>query len=155
MTRGRFEIERILAAAVVLAGVGLAVTRVAADAPEERYDVADGTVHDKETRLTWQQTVPPMMYASDVAAAYCKKNMAGLPGTGWRLPTLTELQTIVDDSQSMPAADSSAFPGTPSDRFWTSSAFVGTPGQAWYVDFTGGTTFYVAASTPFRVRCVR
>src|ERR1700683_1138102 len=103
MKSHRREIKHILAAGVVLAGVGLAVRRVAADAPAGRYTIANGTVYDTKTRLTWQQGVSSTVHTWAGGASYCTGNVGGLPGTGWRVPSLTELQTIVDDSRSSPA----------------------------------------------------
>jgi hypothetical protein len=114
-----------------------------------RYEVqAGGLVLDDTTGLTWEQTVSGNSYTWKDATTYC----AGL-GPGWRLPSLTEMQTIVDDTTFNPAIDRSAFPNTPSTYFWTSSA-QGTAG-AWYVFFNSGFTGINDPTLPFRVRCVR
>jgi hypothetical protein len=114
-----------------------------------RYQVrAGGLVLDHATGLTWRQAVAPDSYAWSDATTYC----AGL-GAGWRLPSLTELQTIVEDTTLNPAIDRTAFPGTPSTYFWTSSG--DGAGGAWYVDFDSGTTGLNDATIPYGVRCVR
>jgi hypothetical protein len=115
-----------------------------------RYQVqGGGLVLDSATGLTWQQSVDAGFYTWSAAMTYC----AGL-GTGWRLPSLTELQTIVDDTNSR-TIDGTAFPSTPASAFWTSSAYAGASGYAWYVAFSiGDTSLNVVASTS-RVRCVR
>ena len=87
--------------------------------------------------------------------SYCTGNAGALPGSGWRLPSKTELQTIVDDSQHNPAIDPNAFPGTPSNVFWTSSAYAPSPGYAWFVYFDGGATSNNVVATSSWVRCVR
>ena len=130
-----------------------------------RYQVqAGGLVLDDATGLTWQQTVSAGSYTWRAATTYC----AGL-GTGWRLPSLTELQTIVDDTTFNPAIDGTAFPNTPSTYFWTSSAFGasdggasdggasdgGASGGAWFVFFNSGFTGVNDAALTFSVRCVR
>jgi len=132
-----------------------------ADAPPGRYSITNGgtptgTVLDTQTQLTWQQAVPAASYTWANAGSYCTSNMVGLPGVGWRLPTMQELQTIVDDSQKVaPVIDPTAFPGTPGAVFWTSSAYAPQAGNAWNVDFSLGTTFHAPASTTYTVRCVR
>ena len=78
-----------------------------ANAPPNRYTVtnggtATGTVYDTFTGLTWQQAVPTSTYTWSAAITYCSSNTAGLPGTGWRLPKLKELQTIVDYTIAAP-----------------------------------------------------
>lgn len=115
-----------------------------------RYQVkASGEVYDAATKLTWQQEVTGASYQWRDATAYC----AGLSG-GWRLPSMTELQTLVDDTKPNSTIDPTAFPHSPVAVFWTSSPVAGQP-YAWGVDFTRGTTINPDVTTPYRVRCVR
>lgn len=162
MTMKRFGARHVAWSFVVLAGLVIAVRRVSADAPPGRYTVTNGgtptgTVLDTRTGLTWQQMVPPSSYTWADAGTYCTSNTAGLPGTGWRLPSMQELQTIVDDSRLEPAIDPNAFPSTPMAAFWASSAYAypGIPGGAWNVDCIDGSAYGGTASTPSEVRCVR
>jgi hypothetical protein len=120
-----------------------------------RHQVSDGLVHDQTTGLTWQQAFEP-------ASQNDAKTLCANLGTGWRLPSLTELQTIVDDTKSVPPTiDIDAFPNTPGGlndltTFWTSSPSTRFEGRAWYVDFHLGfssDTFFVGA--PSQARCVR
>jgi hypothetical protein len=79
--------------------------------------------------------------------------------TDWRLPNVRELMSIVDyGKNSAPTINATYFPGTQSSYYWTSTTYVHTPTNAWYVNFANG---YVnkqlktsGASTTF-VRCVR
>jgi hypothetical protein len=147
---------RVLGALVVVA-VALA-TSANASAPAGRYVVtnggtANGTVYDTKTKLTWQQTVPSGGYDWAGAKTYCAG--LNLGGTGWRLPTIKELQTIVDDSQTNPAIDTTAFPSTPSDFFWSSSLLAGSSSVAWIVYFFAGVTGGLDVSKTYYVRCVR
>ncbi|MEO7330703.1 MAG: DUF1566 domain-containing protein [Minicystis sp.] len=141
---------------VLLAVAAAAVTarRVAADAPPGRYTLpGDGTVLDTKTGLAWQQAVSGPSYTWADAGGYCQNLV--LAGSGWRLPSMKELQTIVDESKLNPAIDGSAFPSTPVDFFWTSSPLAGTPSLTWYVNFDIGYTSFEVVSNAFRVRCVR
>ena len=129
-------------------------TSAHANAPAGRYTTANGTVYDTKTKLTWQQTVASGTYNWAGAKTYC----AGLSlnGTGWRLPTIKELQTIVDDSRTNPAIDTTAFPSTPADWFWSSSPLAGSSSYAWDVSFDFGFTGYSDVSYNYgNVRCVR
>jgi hypothetical protein len=126
-----------------------------ADAPPGRYTIDAGEVTDTQTGLVWQQGMSAatgLTWAD--AATYC--STLALNNHTWRVPSLRELQTLVDDGKT-PAIDLTAFPGTPSTYFWTSNAFTGNPGNAWIVDFTYGFTYGygidVTGATP--VRCVR
>jgi hypothetical protein len=109
-----------------------------------------GVVLDQATGLTWQQTLDPGSYTWDDAKTYC----ASL-GAGWRVPSLTEAQTIIDDAKEFPAVDATAFPDTPSVSFWTSTAKADGSGASWYIDVFYGASDSDVAARLFRVRCVR
>ena len=132
-----------------------------ATAPAGRYVVTNGgtssgTVYDTKTKLAWQQTISSNSSTWADAKTYCAGVGSGLGGTGWRLPTLKELQSLVDYSQTTPPMiDSTAFPGTPSDWFWSASPLAGSSSDAWDVYFFNGYTNYGDVSLPSYVRCVR
>jgi hypothetical protein len=111
---------------------------------------AGGDVFDQATGLVWQQALDPKQYSWGDALATC----ASL-GPGWRVPSLKEAQTIIDDGREFPAVDPDAFPGTPSEDFWTSTLKAGGGGAAWYIDDFYGATDADTAARLFRVRCVR
>jgi hypothetical protein len=129
-----------------------------ANAPAGRYATNAGTVTDTKTKLTWQQTAPSATYTWDAAKTYCQT--LSLAGTGWRLPTMKELQTIVDYSQSTVfLIDATAFGALANHPFWTSSTVAETLTDsqltAWVVIFAYGTTSYMGRMFPNLVRCVR
>jgi hypothetical protein len=117
--------------------------------PPDRFQVTSSEVHDAATGLTWQQDVAAATFPWNEAKAHC----SGLSG-GWRLPSMTELQTIVDDSRLADAINPDAFPNTPAAVFWTSSPVVGQP-YSWAVDFSTGSTTNPDPTSPYHVRCVR
>jgi hypothetical protein len=121
-------------------------------APAERYTISDGIVFDTQTELTWQQVFPPARQSWADATAYC--GALELAGGGWRLPSINELQTLVDDSKN-PAIELAAFPSTPSEYFWSSSTVVGDASRAWTAFFTNGSTYSFAMTALKNVRCVR
>ena len=95
-----------------------------------------------------------MARSFDEAYSYC--NTLELSGeSDWRVPSLTELQTLVDESTKEPAIDLTAFPGAPNDYVWTSSLFAADLSSAWTVRFNDGYTWYYPVATPYSVRCVR
>jgi hypothetical protein len=132
-------------------------TSADANAPAGRYVLTAGTVQDTKTGLTWQRTVPSATYDWDGAKTYCASTVStSLGGTGWRLPTLKELQTIVDYTQATaPLIDSTAFPSTPSTWFWSSSPGAGLLDYAGDVSFGDGSSSYSHVGDDGRVRCVR
>jgi len=123
-------------------------------AASERYRIADGTVYDTQTRLTWQQVNPTSRYSWADADAYCAVLSLGGDGDAWRLPSINELQTLVDDTTN-PAIDLLAFPKTPSEYFWASSAVIDDASRAWTTFFTNGSTYSFAVTAAKNVRCVR
>ena len=74
------------------------------------------TALDTSTGRTWERSFNGQMYSLNGAKEYCAK--LTLPGTGWRLPSAEEIQTINDFVYS-PRIDPIAFPDTPSGDFWT------------------------------------
>lgn len=129
-----------------------------ANAPAGHYKIgkgaAAGTVYDTKSKLTWQQTVAAATYTWTGAQTYCAA--LSLNGTGWRVPKEKELFSLLDRSQvTAPLIDSTAFPGTPTDLFWSSSPVAFMASWGWSVDFFGGTTDYAPFTGLQPVRCVR
>ena len=123
-------------------------------APSGRYSLSTNVVVDKKTGLSWQQST--MSAESwDAGGAYCAGLGALIGGNGWRLPTIRELQTIVDYSQTAPTIDPTAFPGTPRDYFWSASSLAGSSSEAWFVAFgSSGYSGYGSKGQSLSVRCV-
>lgn len=140
----------------LVAALALAFTAPAyANAPSGRYTASGGTVYDTKTKLTWQQTITPTAYSFTDATTYCASLGASLGGAGWRVPTIKELQTILDLSQAAgPFVDRTAFPSTPLHYFWSSTPQVGTSSGPWIVDFGLGNLTLPGMSTANNVRCV-
>ena len=145
----------LLALAVAACIGALAPTTARAAAPAGRYTLATDTVADTVTHLTWQRSVPTQTYTWAAATTYCQGLSLGGFTSGWRLPTVKELQSIVDPRAYNPSIDSTAFPATPSNNFWSSSPAAGSPGNAWIVGFYDGGTDGSGTGYPGQVRCVR
>jgi hypothetical protein len=139
-----------------VAVVGLALTSWAG-APPGRYTVSTDTVLDTVTTLTWQRNAPATTYSWANAGAYCAS--LNLSGTGWRLPTVKELQSLVDISAYGPAIDTVAFPSTfsstPSTYCWSSSPSAYSSWDAWVVYVSSGATDFSSMTNTGHVRCVR
>jgi hypothetical protein len=127
-----------------------------ASAPAGRYTISAGTVYDTKTRLTWQQGFSASTMAWADAKTYCAGIGSTLAGTGWRLPTVKELGTLVDNSLvNGPLIDLTAFPNTPSTWFWSSTEQAGTTNIAWLVAFANGSSNISYKTSNIEVRCVR
>jgi Protein of unknown function (DUF1566) len=134
------------------------VRSAGATTPAGRYTTGGGTVFDTETKLTWQQTAPTTAYTWSEAKTYCASAAvsSALGGSGWRLPTIKELLTIVDYSLgSAPFVDPNAFPAAPARGFWSSSPVAGSPSMAWIVNFVNPSTGSYTTLLTDSARCVR
>jgi formylglycine-generating enzyme required for sulfatase activity len=117
------------------------------------YQVSGGAVIDPNTHLSWQQPLDGQVRTWPQAEAYC----AGLPlsGGGWRLPTMSELQSLINEQAKEPAIDPIAFPGTPSEGFWAGTPLAGMPPYRWFVSFDRGIAYNAVPDHLYNVRCVR
>jgi len=121
---------------------------------EPDYQIANGQVTDPVTGLTWQRATSATAMSAAAATSYC----AGLDldGHSWRLPSVKELATLVDEDRVSPALDVSAFPGVlPDVWFWSSTVSAEYPTQRWALNFNDGFSFFRPTADTFYVRCVR
>jgi hypothetical protein len=124
----------------------------------------DGSVHDKDNTYTWGSTTapyPPNGTAFTDFIARLNGSADGVCFTGhcdWRLPTIGELLSIVD--QSVPgcgtgAAACTTIPGlTVPSYYWSSSTWLDLQ-SALGVHFIGGSTFAGTKMISDYVRAVR
>ena len=124
-------------------------------------------VIDNNTELQWQQTFQESNKSN--ANRYCEDLTYG-GYDDWRLPTVLELQSIVDKGKFDPAANTAYFPDTSSKCFWASSTSAlcennGGPHGTfldcdntyydWCVDFATGLSHAYSQNKTEYVRCVR
>jgi hypothetical protein len=126
----------------------------------------DPVVADAATGLVWQGC--PAGMTGDASSCtgtaitrswqgaldYCQDSTWG-GYTDWYLPNVKELRSIVDNRRTGPAIDTTAFPGTPSSYFWSSSSYAGSASNAWNVYFYNGVLSSSVKTYTFYVRCVR
>lgn len=137
-----------------LAAITAACCAAYANAPPGHYAVkAQGVVRDEKTGLLWEQKASVATFTHDQALAHCSE--LGLDGGGWRLPSIRELNSLVDTSRVNPAIDAIAFPGTEAAIFRTSTPHASIAGTTWTVDFHYGQAQQVLLQDPAMTRCVR
>jgi Protein of unknown function (DUF1566) len=127
--------------------------RAAYSAPQPRFTYDADTVTDLGTGLVWQRTHLAALTWLNGLDACESLDLAGQ--TDWRLPTLKELQTLVDDRRLQPSIDVVAFPNTPSEWFWSSTPIQFPPNEAWATSYTDGYASIHAFDELQLVRCVR
>ena len=145
--------RRSLSALPRLALAAAALGTLAA-APLDRYQLTSEVARDTRTGLAWQRSGAANTFTWPSAVTHCE-NLLFAGQSDWRLPTVKELQTLVDEDGEGLAIDATAFPGTPAVTYWSSSPVAAAPDHAWGVRFDGGVTVQAPAAQQNRVRCVR
>ena len=122
-----------------------------ADAPAGRYMAGNGTVLDTKTGLVWEQPTSTTIMVWPAAKSYCTAK-----GTGWRLPTIKELLSIVDFAKTTSPKIDSIFTGTMSNVYWSSTPLPDGSDNFFAVNFVnGGINTGEGAVVVAPVRCVR
>jgi len=155
--------KAVVAAALVLAASGVAWGD-ANDAP--RFEISeDGhVVLDRRTGLQWMRCSIGQNWSGTTCAGIANRytwdqaanldvSHAGLDG--WRLPTVDELQALVEHRMFNPAIDPQAFPNTPMSNFWSSSEAAYDILYAWTVNFANGFSNWRHKRQRFESRLVR
>lgn len=136
---------------LVLAVLLQASPNARADAPPGRYSVLSATeVKDTKTGLVWSRAEEAGTFTWADAKTRCSAK-----GGSYRLPTIRELQSIVDETATTaPTIDKTVFSGV-SGIAWSSTAYSLTAANAWGLNFAYGSTFNYSVSLTYNVRCVR
>lgn len=122
-------------------------------------------IKDRTTGLVWMRETADTDTDGNIdvddkvdwlnALDYCENS--GYGGyTDWRLPDVHELQSLVKIDAHTPSINTTSFPDTASDEYWTNSPCPPTSAtSAWYVSFEYGLSNCYYKNTEFYVRCVR
>lgn len=139
---------------------------VSPSSPTSRFVINnDGTVTDTLTGLNWKRC------SEGLTGSACEEGMAETftwkgalnaaenstfaGKKGWRLPTIKELDTIVEFQCTMPAINSTIFPATPASNFWSSSPYAGYANGAWNLNFNDGVRDSCSTNFSLYLRLVR
>src|SRR5208283_3647371 len=113
---------------------------------------SNGTVTDSSTGLMWQQTDVYSM-AWDNALSYCDGLSLG-GYSGWRLPNIKELTSIVDYALYNQVINTTFFLNAIASNYWSSTTYAGSTSDAWAVHFSNGYVGWDTKSNGDTVRCV-
>jgi hypothetical protein len=107
-------------------------------------------LYDVRTTLRWQQAASTAQQTWLGAQTSC----AGL-GPGWRLPSVEEQQTLIDDQTPGALQIDPAFGGSSADYYWTLTPVAGVAGSVWVVGLAVGSDSHGSDATATSVaRCV-
>jgi hypothetical protein len=131
-------------------------------APQSLSDNGNGTVKDHVTGLLWQKcsgganndytcSGNKTSYLWKEALQYCRDLQ--LDNKVWRLPSISELKTIINYTRIYPAIDTAYFPNA-SYYYWSSSTHIKYPEYVWQVNFNTGTINAYSKTDKDYVRCV-
>lgn len=143
--------------------------------PIQRFtDNGNGTVTDNLTELIWLKNANCTDTAGGIAkgSGYLSwpdalawsnalnNGKCGLTDGSavgqWRLPNITELESLVDAQRIYPALPAAhPFSGVQSNNYWSSSTNAGYTSIAWYVDVSDGYGFDSNKTSNFYVWPVR
>lgn len=162
----------------LLGGLSLPLLAVAAQscdgskpatAPMSRFKVGgNGTLIDTQSKRVWLRCSLGMSWNgsscegssltydwSGAEAAVAELNAKRVGGhSNWRLPTVEELNSIVEKQCYKPAINLDAFPYSPESGFWTATPVEGVHPRAWIVHFLHGQQYIANKGQSWRVRPV-
>jgi hypothetical protein len=111
-------------------------------------------VTDNHTGLVWQLGDDGNTYTQAQAVQHCASFTSAEAATGWRLPSVIELMTLIDNGVDLPSIDPS-FSGAQSTNYWTSTPTATANMLAWTVRFDFGEVIPLLMDSALPVRCVR
>lgn len=104
-------------------------------------------VLDRETGLVWEQSPDTNRRNWASAQLHCNQRTVG-NRKGWRLPTVQELASLIDPSQSNPALPAGhPFTNVQSNNYWSATTVADVPIAAWNVLLIDGGIFAGPAKT--------
>lgn len=128
--------------------------------PEQRFhNNQNGTVTDMVTGLRWARCSLGQVFEK----GSCRGEAHHLPWAivslliekGWRLPEITELNSLVELRCINPATNTTLFPDTIPAAYWSATRFINKDGDYWQVNFLHGESGSEPADTKAYVRLVR
>lgn len=140
--------------------------------PDSRYEMFDnGTVRDRQTGLVWMRCLlgqgwngkscdPVTDWHVMTSRDEIDKTLAGgfrfAGAADWRLPTIFELESIVESACQQPSINRRAFPNASLWHVWSSTPYGDNHDYAWAINFKDGSESSALSDMPsYHVRLVR
>ncbi len=154
-------------ARLVSGPVYLAPSACATLASVSRFQVEDAetTVRDKRTGLQWAHCSVGQQWknghcqgaAAVFSLAQARSYVERLPASagGWRLPSIEQLQTLMETPCGGSAIDDHAFPDNAAAAYWSDTPLARDPRRQWVVNFIYGENDALPAADHARLRLLR
>jgi len=135
-------------------------SKIPSTSPTQRFHLnQDGSITDQQTGLQWSRCSLGQSWKDNT----CQDKPQALPYAiaalaveeGWRLPTVSELSSLIELRCSGPAINNNIFPTTTTAIYWTATRFVNLDGSFWQVHFLHGEIMPEKADSTAYVRWVR
>lgn len=121
----------------------------------ELTDWSSAAVLDRETGLVWEKAPQVTAETWFSARGTCANKTIG-NRKGWRLPSVHELASVIDPSQSNPALPlGHPFINVLSTGYWSATSNAETPTFAWNVGVGNGNVGTFFKTSFYQVWCVR
>ncbi len=118
-------------------------------------DFGSAAVLDKETGLVWEQSPGTGAIAWVFAKSQCYFRTVG-NRWGWRLPTIEELASLVEPTQTSPALPMGhPFANVQLDIYWSATTNDNTTTSAWVMGMAGGGMGVQDKGIQYHAWCVR
>lgn len=117
--------------------------------------VAGQTIYDKTTKLIWQDSKDNKKLSLTYAKAqnYCSKLVID-KHTNFRIPTMDELQSIIDYKNYDPAIVK-GFEYVSNEAYWTTTPFADDDKVVWLIHFKKGERYVKDKHYDRYIRCVQ
>lgn len=176
----RLSLISLLVLPMVVAQATCKTTSITATA-DHLVDNANGTISDAKTGLMWKKCTESQTYNASTGGCDTSNSVytynwsatlnraqlvnAGTAGekltfSGWRVPNINELTSIIEYQCHTPSIDTTVFTNMPTTKaaYWSSTPLIGGGSEnnkAWFAEFgTGGTATTLKTSTRY-IRLVR
>ena len=124
--------------------------------PSDRFTLVMGgdAVEDKKTGLLWEQSPDLIHDTWSASVARCQTKSVG-GQKGWRAPSVEELKSLIDASQTDPALpEGHPFSNIKSEIYWSATPSKSDDIVAWQVSFFTGEPVTDQKSGTRRIWCV-
>lgn len=135
-----------------------------ASVPDNRYQVQANTsqVKDLQTNLIWQRCAVGRVWngmectGTEKLLSWQQALQEAKAQTGWRLPNIKELKSLVEVACYEPAINSNIFVGmTGNSVFWSSTTVADDATSAWQLKFDDGKSQFVVKTESASLILVR